>query len=40
MKLTESCRAGGKFTYEEYLQKIYQYSLFQSNLSLFNVKIL
>ena len=38
IKFAESCKAGGKLSYEEYLQKNLMF-LFLSDLSLLNVKI-
>ena len=39
MKFAESCRAGGKWVYEEYLQKDLPVFLFLFDLLLLNVKI-
>ena len=39
IKFAKSCRAGGKWTYDEYLQKNSPIFLFLSDLSLLNVKI-
>ena len=38
-EFAESCRAGGKWAYEEYLQQILPIFLFLFELSLLNVKI-